>query len=214
MEEKIKIIITDDHKLFRKGLISLLELENMVCIGEAASGVELFKLLEVEKLNPDVILLDLEMDEMDGNVTLKKIRETRSHLKVIIVTSFSEGCLINDFKAKGANSFLSKDTDPKIIIETIKRVHYLGGYSNMSEKVKSIFTEGEVRVIPLILAGKKNKDIGKILGLATKTVEAYRSALYDKTGTGNGSEFSSYCTREGLEFLGQNLNFEYKKAKV
>jgi DNA-binding NarL/FixJ family response regulator len=206
MKEKIKIIITDDQLVFRKGLRALLEPENFQIIAEAVNGLELLHLLEIEKIVPDLVLLDLDMPKMDGNETLAAIRKINKDIKVIIMSTFNEGCLVNDFIAKGANSYLTKNTDIKIIVETIKRVHYLENYSNISEKTKSIFTDGEIQIIPFVLAGKTSKEIAEILNLAPKTVEGYRERLYEKTGTSNTSEFSSYCARYGLEFLGRSFN--------
>ncbi len=205
MKERIEIIITDDHQSYRQGLVSILKEKNIYTIGQAENGIELLYLLEEENLKPDVILLDLEMPKMDGNLTLEKLKEKFPVFKVIILSSFSEGSLQNDFKIKGASSYLKKNTDVKVIAETIKRTHYLVDYSNISQKVKSLFTEKEVQVIPLLLVGKTSKQIADILGIAEKTVEQYRNRLYEKTGTSNGLEFSSYCTKEGLAFLGRKI---------
>ncbi len=205
MRERIEIIITDDHQSYRQGLVSILKEENIFTIGQAENGIELLHLLEVENLKPAVILLDLEMPKMNGNMTLEKLKEKFPGYKVIILSSFGEGSLQNDFKTKGASSYLKKNTDVKVIAETIKRTHYLVDYSNISHKIKSLFTEKEVQVIPLLLAGKTSKQIADILGLAEKTVEQYRNRLYEKTGTSNGLEFSSYCTSEGLAFLGRKI---------
>ncbi|MBA2613370.1 MAG: response regulator transcription factor [Bacteroidetes bacterium] len=152
MAEIIKIIITDDHQSYRQGLASLLKDENIYAIGEAGNGYELLHLLDEEMLKPDMILLDLEMPKMDGNITLAKIKAKYPEMKVIILTSFAEGSLQNHFKNNGASSYLKKNTDIKVIADTIKRTHYLVDYSNIPQKIKSLFTEKEVQVIPLLLA--------------------------------------------------------------
>jgi len=206
MSERIEIIITDDHKSFRQGLVSVLKDESIFTVGEAENGIELLQLLEETNIEPDVILLDLEMPKMDGNMTLEILNEKFPHYKVIILTSFGEGCLQNNFKSKGVRSYLKKNTDVKLIADTIKRTHYLADYSNIPHKVKSLFTDKEVQVIPLLLAGKTSRQIAEILGIAEKTVEQYRNRLYEKTGTSNGFEFSSYCTKEGLAFLGRKIS--------
>lgn len=203
MGERIEIVLVDDHQSFRQGLASVLKLENIFVIGDADNGVELFALLNEDKIQPNVILLDLDMPKMDGNATLLKLKQDFPELKVIILSSYGEGSLQNDFKAKGASSYLRKNAHVKVIADTIKRTHYLVDYSNISQKVKSLFTEKEIQVIPLLLSGNTSKQIADILGIAQKTVEQYRYRLYEKTGTNNGLEFSSYCTREGLAFLGK-----------
>lgn len=189
--------------MVRNGLKALLERDDeLEVIAEAANGMELIELLEVKKLIPDIILLDLDMPVMDGNKTLQKIREKNADLKIIIVSTFSEGCLLNDYKEKGANAYLIKDSETKVMTDTIKRVHFLEGYTNLTEAAKSIFTKGEIKVIPLLLKGNTSDQIAEILHLARKTVEEYRDRLYEKTGTKNAAEFSGYCGRFGLEFLG------------
>ena len=75
MKERIEIIITDDHQSYRQGLVSILKEKNIYTIGQAENGIELLYLLEEENLKPDVILLDLEMPKMDGNLTLEKLKE-------------------------------------------------------------------------------------------------------------------------------------------
>jgi len=206
MRERIEVIVTDDHKSYREGLVSILKEENIFVIAQAENGIELLYLLEIDNLRPNVILLDLEMDKMDGNITLQKVKEQFPELKVIILSSYGEGALQNDFISKGASSFLRKNMGVKMIADTIKRTHYLVDYSNIPQKVKSLFTEKEVQIIPLLLAGKTSKQIADLLGIAEKTVEQYRNRLYEKTGANNGFEFSSYCTKEGLGYLGPKIH--------
>lgn len=206
MLDRINIIIAEDQLSVRQAYVSRLEQENVHTIGQASNGRELITLLEVEKLLPDIILLDLDMPVMDGNVALKIIRAKFPSLKVIILSIFDEVCLINDFLAKGASAYLTKNTDFKIITSTIKRVHYTPDVKVISN-AKSIFTKGEISIIPLLLAGKKTKQIAQAIGKAEKTVEEYRSHLLDKTNTRNVSEFSSYCTKVGLALLG-NLHLD------
>jgi len=201
MKERIEIIITDDQLAVRQGLAAVLKDENIFTIAQAANGKELIRLLEVDKLSPHVIMLDIEMPVMDGNATLAYLKKHFPLAKVIILSMFANSSLVNDFKAKGANAYLTKNTDIRQIAETIKNVHYLAGYSNISTKIKSAFTKREVQIIPLMLAGKTSKQIAGILGLAEKTVEANRNRLYEKTQTANASQFSSYCTKEGMMFL-------------
>jgi len=211
MSKLIQIILTEDQKIFRQGLIPLLKMERIETIGEASNGIELFYLLDVKRIIPDIILLDLQMPEMDGNVTLKILKEKYPKIKIIILSSFNDPTLLKDFKAKGINSYLTKNADFVDIVETIRNVYCLEGYNNISSP-KSRFTDGEIQIIPLLLAGKTSKQIGLALGIAEKTVEAYRKKLYAKSKTNNASEFSSYCTREGLEFLGQPAKGQRKSA--
>ncbi|MBI3234725.1 MAG: response regulator transcription factor [Bacteroidetes bacterium] len=203
ISETIKIILTDDQTIFRQGIATILQGENISIIGEASDGRELLNLIEVRNLKPDVILLDLDMpDGMSGNETLKILKEKHPALKVIIFSLFSDESLIKDFKAKGANSYLTKKITHQELVDTIRRVHYWIDYNNIPNNLKSEYTEREIQMIPLILDGYMNKEIGQLLKLSIKTIEADRAKLYQKAGATSLLEFSNFCAVRGLKFLG------------
>ncbi len=141
------------------------------------------------------------MPKMDGNLALREIRAKYPNLKVIILTSYTEEALIEDFKAKGANAFLTKNADSKTIANTIKKVFYSEGYTNFPKSFNSIFTPRELEIIPYLLAGKKSKEIGDIVGISPRTVEAIRDRAYEKVKAKNGVQFASFCTEAGLQYL-------------
>ncbi len=200
MDYRIKVIHTDDQKLTRESISGMLKGEGIDVIGEAINGYDLLNLLE--KVMPDIVLLDLEMPGMDGNLALKEIKRRYPHLKVVVLTSFTEECLIEDFKAKGVNAFLTKNSDIKTVANTIKRVFYAEGYDNFPNGFNSIFTPREVKIIPYLLAGKTSKQIATFLNISSRTVEGARARVYEKTKCKNASEFAGYCAKEGLEYLG------------
>jgi DNA-binding NarL/FixJ family response regulator len=201
--EQINVILTDDQAIFRTGITAILKGENIVVIGEAEDGKELLHLLGVKKLKPHVILLDLDMpDGMSGNETLKILKDKYPELKVIIFSLYRDESLIKDFKAKGANSYLTKNITHQVLVDTIRKVHYWVDYNNISDKLKSEFTEREIQLIPLILAGYMNKEIGELLNLSVKTIEVDRAKLYEKLGADSFVEFSDFCGVRGLKFLG------------
>ena len=118
MPETIKILIADDHALVRKGLVALLDdHHDLTIVGEASNGIEAFKL--VESLNPDVILMDLEMPLQDGITTIKKIIHAKMACKILVLTSFSnENRVISAIRA-GADGYLLKTTMPSDLIRSI-----------------------------------------------------------------------------------------------
>lgn len=204
ISEQINVILTDDQTIFRTGIATILESENIKVIGEAADGKELLHLLDVKKLRPDVILLDLDMPEgMSGNETLQILKKNYPEFKVIIFSLYSDESLIKDFKAKGANSYLTKKITHQELVDTIRKVHHRVDYNNISDKLKTEFTEREIQIIPLILAGYMNKEIGELLNLSVKTIEVDRAKLYEKLGAKSFADFSDYCTVRGLRFLGR-----------
>jgi len=200
MDYRIKVIHTEDKKLTREGTSTMLKLEGIDVIGEAINGLELLSLLK--ELSPDIILLDLEMPVMDGNQTLREIKSKYPNLKVIILTSYTEDSLLEDFKAKGANAFLTKDSDSRTIANTIKKVYYDSGFNNFPKSFDSLFTPREIEIIPYLLAGKTSKQIAKLLCISFRTVEAMRDRAYQKTKCKNASEFAGYCATAGLQYLG------------
>jgi DNA-binding NarL/FixJ family response regulator len=200
MDYRIKVIHTEDKEITREGIRRMLKVEGIDVIGEAAHGLDLLKMLKT--ITPDLVLLDLEMKVMDGNLTLREIKAKYPKLKVIVLTSYTEESLIEDFKAKGVNAFLTKDSDSKTIANTIKKVYYSDGYNNFPKSFNSMFTPRELEIIPYLLAGKTSKEIGEILGISFRTVEAIRDRAYEKAKCKNGLEFASFCTIEGLQYLG------------
>jgi DNA-binding NarL/FixJ family response regulator len=199
--KRIEIIFTEDQPLFRETMIPMLEKENIFTIAEASNGKELLSLLE-KGVRPEIVLLDLQMPEMDGNTVLGIVKAKYPEIKVIVLTSFTEQCLLNDFREKGVNAFLTKETKFNLIVSTIKKVSGSKSYHNFPVKINTIFTKGELKVIPLLCTGKTSKQIGELLGITAKAVEAYRKRLYQKTNSKNIVDFTNYCSKHGLEYLG------------
>ena len=200
--EKIKIIIVDDHKTFRQGLASILSDEKIETIAEAQNGQELLTMLEVEGLCPDVIMLDLQMPGMDGKETLTRLRKKYPAFKVIILSQHQDNSITNQLRLLGANSFISKNTDSKLIAETIRNVYFINTYNNIPKKVKTTFTKVEIELIPYIMSGKTIKETAELTGRSVKTIEGYRNRLFAKTKTSSAVTFAAFCAKEGLDFLG------------
>ena len=165
-DKKINVIVTDDHKLFRKGIIALLEDFNFIGeTMEASNGAELIDLLAKIKTPPDVILLDLRMPVMDGVETHKKISKLYPEIKVIILTMEDDEQFILHLISEGVNGYLLKNADPdemeKAILNVVEKGYYFS--ENIStlvlqslkrmEKTDAIFnpdfTERELLVLEL-----------------------------------------------------------------
>lgn len=199
-KQKIDIVITDDHKLFRKGIASLLEdfdfIEN---IYEAGNGVELLNLLEEKEPLPDLVLLDLQMPEMDGAEAARKIREKYSDLKIIILTMQDDAQIILYMIQLGVNGYLMKNAEPdeleKALRDVIRKDMYFPEgisklvYGSLNKKKSSLkvddLTEREIKVLKLICKEYTANEIADELHLSPRTVEGYRTKLLDKTGAKN-----------------------------
>ena len=200
--DKINIIITDDHKLFRKGIIALLEDFDFIGeINEASNGAELLALLSDMNTLPDVILLDLRMPVMDGVEAQQKIRILYPDIKLIILTMEDDEQYILHLISEGVNGYLLKNADPDEMEIAIKKVVKNGFYFsddislmvmknlNKKEKAETIFNpdfnERELQVLELICKEYSNGEIAEAFDVSIRTAEGYRQKLIEKSGAKN-----------------------------
>ncbi len=198
----IKVVIADDHEIFRDGLKLMIESANNIqLIGEAANGVELVNL--VEKNNPDIVVTDIKMPQMDGVEATKIIREQYPHIEVIALSMFDDEQLILEILEAGAIGYLLKNSDKTEVIDAINMAYKhqsyyckqtsaklakLIAYSklvNQKKQKESEFSEREKEIIKLICAEYTNKEIGEKLFLSTRTVEGYRMKILEKMDAKN-----------------------------
>lgn len=198
----INLAIADDHKIFREGLKATLE----DCVGlnilfEAANGIELVKQLAFK--NPDIVLMDIKMPEMDGMEATTYIHEHFNHVKILALSMFNEDKYIIDIMKAGASGYLLKDAEPQEIIDAVFTVYKKGFYFNehlsvtlikqlmgkspihIKSKDETELNERETEVLKLICQEKQNTEIANKLFLSVRTVEGYRTKLLEKTGSKN-----------------------------
>ena len=129
MTEQIKVVIADDHVLFRAGVKTALSAhKDIKMIAEADNGMQLLTILK--HINPDVILLDIQMPIMDGIATLPEIKKLYPDVKVIMLTMHNDHSMISKLMELGANSYLTKNSDSEIIYQAVKTVHEQEYYFN------------------------------------------------------------------------------------
>lgn len=201
-EKKVNIVIADDHKLFRKGIIALLsDFDFIGEIGEASNGAELLELLSSMKTLPNLILLDLRMPVMDGVEAQKKIRELYPDIRIIILTMEDDEQFILHLISEGVNGYLLKNADPdemeKAILKVIEKGYYFSDdismlvMRNLKKKEKSEaifnpdFTERELQILKLICKEYSNSEIAKACDISIRTAEGYRQKLIEKSGAKN-----------------------------
>ena len=199
---KINIVITDDHKLFRKGIIALLEDFDFVGeINEAANGAALLELLSIIKTLPDIILLDLRMPIMDGVEAQQKIRKLYPKIKVIVLTMEDDEQYILHLISEGVNGYLLKNADPDEMEKAILRVFENGYYfsedistlvlKNLNKKEKAEvvfnpdFSERELEALTLICKEYTNAEVAQAFDVSIRTAEGYRQKLVEKAGAKN-----------------------------
>ena len=218
----IHIAVADDHKLFRKGLVALLNDKSCFdVVLEAYDGIELFsKLDELESSDnhkPDILLLDLKMPNQNGFDCLEKIKDSYSWLNVIVVSMFEEPAYVIKAIKAGAKSFILKSEDPKIVIEAIESVYNSGFYINdrlgeslinnlktttkptMNTKLMSTdLSTLEMRVLELICDGMTNQEISKAIFKSVRTIEGYRQRLLEKTHNKNTASLVAWAIRNNI----------------
>lgn len=216
--KKINIVVTDDHKLFRRGIMSLLSDFDFVGeINEAGNGAELVSLLKKMDQIPDIILLDLRMPEMDGFEAQKRIRELYPDIKIIILTMEDDEQFILHLIHEGVNGYLLKNADPEEMELALKKVIEKGFYfsdsisnlvmSNLVNQPKSKLTlstditEREKQVLELICKELTAQEIAEKLNLSIRTVEGYRRKLLEKTGVKNMAGLVVYAIKNNLVIL-------------
>lgn len=201
-KDPIRIAIADDHTLFRKGLVSLLESETgMHVVFEASSGNDL--LSQVKHQPVDVVLMDVEMPDRDGIEATSQLREILPEIRSVILSAHNNDEMILHAIENGARGYLLKDSDPDELIDAIKTVMQNGfcfnsDVSNLllkgiveKKKFQSSFnpqpklTEREQDVVKLICQEFTNAEIGEKLFLSPRTVEGYRQHILEKTGARN-----------------------------
>lgn len=215
--KKITIAVADDHALFRKGLVGLLEDFGFVeHVYEASNGLELIELLKIADPLPEIVLLDLRMPVMDGVEATEKIKELFPEIKIIILTMQDDESFILHMIEKGINSFLLKNVEPEELERVIKTLQTREFYfneklSNMVVKAlyskgkkatsiyyDSLFTEREIEVLKLICEELTNQEIADKLNVSKRTIDGHRTALFDKSGVKNTAGLVIYAVKNGI----------------
>jgi two-component system response regulator NreC len=212
---KVKVLLVDDHKIFREGLRALIEKHpGIKVVGEAENGLEAVEM--VDKLSPEVVIMDIAMPGMNGIEATKLIDEKTSHtVKVIGLTMHSDIRYVTKMLKAGASGFLLKDCSSEELVEAIRTVKTGEAYlctwvkENLAkdyvdilkgDKVStaSVLTSREHEVIKLLADGQSIKEIASRLNVSPKTVETHRQNIMEKLGINNTAELVKYAIREGL----------------
>ena len=210
----IKVAIADDHALFRAGVRTALSVKKDVeLIAEADNGMQLLNLLK--HIEPDVILLDIQMPIMDGIQTLPEIRRVRPDAKVIILSMHNDHSMISKLMEIGANSYLTKNSDSETIYQAIKTCYEQEFFFNeltnkalltglRTKRTESFgvpeadLSDKELRVLKLMCEEKTTKEIADIVDISPRTVEAIRDKLKTKTGAKSMAGLVMYAVKNGI----------------
>jgi DNA-binding NarL/FixJ family response regulator len=212
-EEKIKLLIADDHAILRQGLRRILEAEpDMSVIGEAATGTDAVK--RARQLKPDVVIMDISMPEQDGIESMRQIVKTQTS-RVLILTVHMEHHVITEAVSAGAAGYLAKDSLDNELVAAVRTVVHGGTVfsSNVSKRlaessqVNSVgsaprsleaLTSREREVFLLLAEGKSPSEVAEVLFVSPKTVHTHRQHIMEKLALRTTTELIRYALRQGL----------------
>lgn len=211
---KIRILIADDHSIVREGLKQLLELEeDFEVVGQASNGIETIE--KVKQLNPDVLLLDINMPVMNGIKALKKLKEDGVDTKVIILTIHEDREYLLETMQIGASGYILKDSDSASFFKAIRDAYNGEAYiqpklaadlikefnkpRTVRTKSENELTQREYEVIALIAEGLNNKDIADRLYISEKTVKNHVSNIFRKINVSDRTQAAIYAYKNNIK---------------
>ncbi|HMP99508.1 MAG TPA: response regulator transcription factor [Cyclobacteriaceae bacterium] len=194
---KLKVYIVDDHTIFRKAMVSMLQgFDRVAEVKDAENGKEFLEIIKYDQ--PDVAIIDLQMPVMDGVETSKRILAKYPDIKIVILTMLDNEQYIIHMIEMGVHAFLLKNTDPDELEKAIYTVYDNDFYNNeivaaaLRKNIKAAaqslqgrkveFTEREKEIILLVCQDLTNKEIGEKLNISDRTVETHKSRIMDKIG--------------------------------
>lgn len=220
--ERIKVLLADDHTMFREGLRAILDRQkDMHVVGEAENGAEAVK--KTAELAPDVVLMDINMPVMNGIEASRLISAQDQRVGIVILTMFREDEYVFEAIRAGARGYVIKDARARELLKTIRAVHQgealvdpamatslLEEFRRLAEKEsrKELLqlNEREIDILQLAAQGATNKQIAKTLFLSEQTIKNYLSNIFQKLHVNNRSEAVASAIREGLISATRSLN--------
>jgi DNA-binding NarL/FixJ family response regulator len=213
--DDLRVLLVDDHDLFRTGLRNLLEEEGVVVVGEAGTGNEALRM--VEELAPDVVVMDLNMPGLTGVEATRQIASVAPLARVLVLTISDQDGDVLDAILAGACGYLLKDSSigelmhgirsaaigeslisPTIASKVLQRVRASSPMPDIAEQIQTQLSEREIEVLKLIANGRDNADIAGQLHISPKTVKNHISNILMKLQIENRIQAAVYAVRSGL----------------
>lgn len=213
----IRMVLADDHALFRQSLKSMLERQkDFIVVGEARNGREVVELAEKEK--PDIVLMDIGMPDLNGIEATKRIVGKNGTVKVIALSMHGDGQFVSRMLKAGASGYLLKDSIFEDLVSAIRSViegkgflspeianvvidDYVRKSGNEKRSQNNMLTTREKEVLQLLAEGNTSKQIATTLNISIKTVENHRSQISQKLDIHSIAELTKYAIRNGLTSL-------------
>jgi DNA-binding NarL/FixJ family response regulator len=224
-DERIGVLVVDDHAVVRRGLLALLESEpDLMVLGAAAGGPE--ALQAIERLDaagrrPRVVVMDLKMAPIDGVETTRRIRARYDEVEVVVLTSFGEEERVHAALQAGASGYLLKDADVDEVVTAIRAAHrgdlqldpgvarrlMSSLRAGRRDDVAAELTARELEVVTLVGAGKANKEIAIELDISERTARTHVSNVLRKLRLGSRTQAALWAVREGLVDVGDDAGY-------
>jgi DNA-binding NarL/FixJ family response regulator len=223
-KKPIRLVIADDHPIVRDGLKKLLSLEDdLEVVGEAGDGREVLE--RVQELEPDVLLLDLRMPNLDGLAALQALQQANRNTKVIILTASEDKNEFVQAMKLGCSGIVLKQTAPDLIVKSIRKVNageiwldsnttaaVMRQFSTATEfaaanhtkaRERSPLSQREREIVALVAQGYKNKEMAEKMFISEQTVKNHLHNIFDKLGVSDRLELALYAIHKGLHLTGE-----------
>jgi DNA-binding NarL/FixJ family response regulator len=213
-DDKIRVLVVDDHAVVRRGLLAFLEGESdLDVVGDAEGGTEALDLLarlDAEGMLPDVVLMDLQMRPVDGIESTRRVRARYDDVEIVALTSFGEPERVQRALEAGASGYLLKDADADEVVSAIRAAYRgelqldaavaRGLMSTLQEGTRSAaaLTPRELDVVALVAEGKANKEIARQLGIGERTARTHVSNVLHKLGLTSRTQLALWAVSEQL----------------
>jgi len=210
MKKKIRILLADDHAVVRQGFRMILAGQaDMEILGEAGNGREAVEL--AEQLQPDVVVMDVAMPELNGIEATRRLGVSAPHTRVLALSMHKDSVYVREILRAGARGYLLKDAADSDLLAAVRAVSRGEGYLSpaISDAVLSdyrrhvtnpidLLSSREREVLQMIAEGKTNKDIANVLNLSVYTVDAHRGHIMEKLNLHSTTELVRFAIRNGL----------------
>ncbi len=213
-KQQIRVLVADDHAIFREGLRKLLEGDDEITvIGEASNGNDCIKMLT--KLKPDILLLDLRMPDKDGLSVLEEVNFDQLPTRVVVLTAAEDDRDVVRAMRLGARGVVLKQSATELLVRSIHKVHngeiwldnrmtaeVMKAFSQSSDggvrREKPLLSDREKEIVQLVAQGYRNKEIGEKLFISEQTVKNHLHNIFDKLGVSDRLELALYAIHHRL----------------
>jgi DNA-binding NarL/FixJ family response regulator len=206
-EDKISVVLADDHALVRTGIRLMLEqIGNYEIVAEASGGLEALRAIEEHR--PELLILDLQMPNLGGMEVLGRLSSDSLAPKVLVVSAVEPGRYVSDVISKGASGFLPKEVSKEEFEMALQFITNDKKYVSPSvseyleyktpEGVLEVLSDREKEVFKLLAEGKKNKEIAKLLYISSRTIDTHRLNILKKLGLKTNAELANLAQKHDL----------------